>query len=183
MTERNGHDDRSQPPADSNGDNGDDEDETNGETTADPEPKQERETEGGTGTETETDPRLDTDRPTDSGTSRERNIESVSPETIPIDVLEALEHQYDLAPDESVVDAVLSVVATLQECEPLDLPPLYGAVDPNTLESIWSASAKTSAGTDRPRAVWCTFVLDRTLVTVTSAGAIYAVVLEDGEQD
>lgn len=181
MTERNGHDDRSRPPADSNGDNGDDEDdETNGETTADSKPNQEREPEGGPGTETETDPHSDTDRPTDSGASRELDVESISPETIPIDVLEALEHQCDLAADESVVDAVLSVVATLQECEPLDLPPLYGAVDPNTLESIRSASA--SAGTGRSRAVWCTFVLDRTLVTVTSAGAIYAVVLEDGER-
>lgn len=182
MTERNGHDDRSRPPADSNGDNGD-EDETNGETTADSKPNQKREPEGEAGTETGTDSHSDTDRPTDSGASRERNIESVSPETIPIDVLETLEHQYDLAVDESVVDAVLSVVATLQGCEPLDLPPLYGAVDPNTLESIRSASAKTSGGTNRPRAVWCTFVLDRTLVTVTSAGAIYAVVLEDGELD
>lgn len=178
MTERNGHDDRSRPPADSNGDNGD-EDEPNGEPTADSEPKQEREAEGETGTGTGADPRSAADRPTDSDTSRELNVESVSPETIPIDVLEALEHQCDLDADESVVDAVLSVVATLQECEPLDLPPLYGAVDPNTLESIRSASA----GTDRPRAVWCTFVLDRTLVTVTSAGAIYAVVLEDGERD
>lgn len=163
MTERNGHDDQSRSPADSNGDDGDDE--------------MDRETTTGSGSGA--GPHSADDRPTDSGPSRGLDTGSISPETIPIGALETVEHQYDLEDDESVVDAVLSVVATLQECEPLDLPPLYEAVDPNNLESIWNASA----GTGRSRAVWCTFVLDRTLVTVTSAGAIYAAVLEDGERD
>ncbi|MCU4971532.1 hypothetical protein OB955_02085 [Halobacteria archaeon AArc-m2/3/4] len=164
MTERNGHDDRSRSPADSNGDDGDDE--SGGERT---------DSAPGAGAE----PHSDRDRPTDSSRERELDVESISPEAIPIDALDALEHQYDLEEDESVVDAVLSVVATLQGCEPLDLPPLYEAVDPNNLESIWNANA----GTGQSRAVWCTFVLDRTLVTVTSAGVIYAAVLEDRNRE
>lgn len=164
MTERNGHDDRSRSPADSNGDGGD---ESGGGTTdSEPEP--------GTGPESNSD----RNRPT-NGSPRELDVESISPDSIPIDALEALEHQYDLEEDESVVDAVLSIVATLQGCEPLDLPPLYEAVDPNNLESIWNANA----GTGQSRAVWCTFVLDRTFVTVTSAGAIYAAVLEDSDPE
>lgn len=101
---------------------------------------------------------------------------------IPIEALEKIELQRNLEPGESVVDAVLAVVSTLQGCDPLELPPLYEAIDPVTLESTWSANRNRNTNARSPRVVWCAFVFDRTFVTVTSTGELYAGLL-DGETD
>lgn len=44
--------------------------------------------------------------------------------------------QYDPAQNRQITEAVIDALAAANECDPLDLPPLYEAVDPDALELI-----------------------------------------------
>lgn len=46
-----------------------------------------------------------------------------------------------LAPTELVSDAVIH--ATADECDPIDLPPLYEAIDPEALNALYTRSSPT----------------------------------------
>lgn len=95
---------------------------------------------------------------------------------LPLERLAEATLEYELDAGESVVDGVLEVVSTVQGCDPLAIPPLYEAVDPEMLEAIGRRLDRSSDA----RSVWCTFVLDRTLLTVSSDGGIYAAPLDEG---
>jgi hypothetical protein len=44
----------------------------------------------------------------------------------------------------SATEAVVSLVAQEEDCDPLELPPLYGAVDPEALDQICTAGDGSS---------------------------------------
>lgn len=71
---------------------------------------------------------------------------------------------HDRPPGEAVIEAV----ATASECDPLDLPPLYDAVDTEALDLLFTSEGATTAG--GMRAV--TFEYADYLVTVNRHGTV-----------
>lgn len=65
-------------------------------------------------------------------------------------------------------EAVVSAVATATDCDPLDLPPLYAAVDTEALDLLFTSDRPTTAG--GMRAV--TFEYADYLVTVNRHGTV-----------
>lgn len=76
-------------------------------------------------------------------------------------------YRYAVDEDEPVADAVVRAVAVVTDQEPLDVGPLYEAVDPDALESV----VESLHGAERTE--WSVeFSFERCHVTVTGDGSI-----------
>lgn len=80
--------------------------------------------------------------------------------------------RYRLESTESAVDAVLEEVAALRRCDPVDLPPLYEAVDPDLLDGLWEHG-------EDGRTTWLTFAYAGCLVTLTGRGYLDFRLIDD----
>lgn len=65
-------------------------------------------------------------------------------------------------------EAVVAVVARANRCDQMTLPPLYGAIDPDALDSIFA----TPAAGGQPTPVSVTFEYADRVVTVRDEGAL-----------
>nr|WP_090309674.1 HalOD1 output domain-containing protein [Natronorubrum texcoconense] len=54
---------------------------------------------------------------------------------------------------------IVATVATLEECDPIELPPLFDAVDPEALDALFS---DTDNGVKLVRVSYCGYVIDVT---------------------
>lgn len=79
--------------------------------------------------------------------------------------------------DESVSEAVVETVASVSGVDPVELDPLYYAIDPDALDAVF---ASRSAPGDLPRDVRLSFSYVGLQVTVTAAGRI---IVEDEGPD
>ena len=68
---------------------------------------------------------------------------------------------YDVDTDDSLVGVVVDAIATVADCDPLEVEPLYDAIDPEALESLFVP------GSMGPRSGTVTFSLEEWLVTIT----------------
>ncbi|WP_049928981.1 HalOD1 output domain-containing protein [Halopiger goleimassiliensis] len=74
---------------------------------------------------------------------------------------------FDPDAGESASESVITAVAALSGTRPVDLPPLYEAVDPDALDSLIAHARRTDAGTHE---LW--FSYDGFDVSVRSDGRI-----------
>ena len=65
-------------------------------------------------------------------------------------------------------DAVVSAVASVHGCDPLELPPLFQSVDPDALDSVFARREGSLPGTDAT----LTFEYADHAVTVNSYGTV-----------
>jgi hypothetical protein len=70
---------------------------------------------------------------------------------------------YDIDPDESPSEAVVRAVAALTDARPLDLEPLYDAVDPDHLDGLFGRAGDDTARTEHS----ITFTYGGREITVT----------------
>lgn len=68
---------------------------------------------------------------------------------------------YDDSTDESLLDVVVGAIATVNDCDPLEVDPLYHAIDPEALEALFAS------GPEGPRYGVVTFTVDGLVVSVT----------------
>lgn len=99
-------------------------------------------------------------------------VESMVPVEFVID-RELFQASYDSTRDRTSL-AVVSVVATALDRDPMDLPPLYSVIDPDALEELLSGSANGLRGCDSISFRYAGFE-----VTVFSEGIIEAEPVED----
>ena len=70
--------------------------------------------------------------------------------------------EYTLATDENPSTGVWSVVSVMENCSPLDLPPLAEATDPDALDSL----LVTDSGTEQLSFQYCGYEVTATSDTV-----------------
>ena len=68
---------------------------------------------------------------------------------------------YDDSTDESLLDVVVGAIATVNDCDPLEVDPLYHTIDPEALEALFAS------GPEGPRHGAVTFIVDGLIVSVT----------------
>lgn len=71
-------------------------------------------------------------------------------------------------PDRSVSESVVTAVANAEDVSPLDLPPLYSAIDPDALDAFVGSVSSTRGEPD----LSITFPYNNYDVTVTGTGSI-----------
>lgn len=71
-------------------------------------------------------------------------------------------------PDRSISESVVMAVANAEDVSPLDLPPLYSAIDPDALDAFVGSVSSTRGEPD----LSITFPYSNYDVTVTGTGSI-----------
>ncbi|MHC3439158.1 HalOD1 output domain-containing protein [Natrialbaceae archaeon A-gly3] len=68
---------------------------------------------------------------------------------------------YDVDTDDSLVGVVVDAIATVADCDPLEVEPLYDTIDPEALETLFVP------GPMGPRSGTVTFSIEEWSVTIT----------------
>lgn len=70
---------------------------------------------------------------------------------------------WSVDPTDSPEARIVTVVATLEDCDPIELPPLFDAVDPELLDAVFPVAG---GGVELVQVSYCGYLIDVTPSTL-----------------